>query len=100
MNSVKIGVFICDCGDKIASILDTDALENEARVPFMLRVPGHGRGESRAVVQPQDVFATVTSIAGKGDLVPPGVESYDLLEEAEGGAGRRSLALTGGTRVT
>jgi heterodisulfide reductase subunit A len=31
MSDVKLGVFICDCGDKIASILDMDALESSAR---------------------------------------------------------------------
>ncbi|HSJ59349.1 MAG TPA: 4Fe-4S binding protein, partial [Anaerolineae bacterium] len=31
MNDVKLGVFICDCGDKIASILDMPALESGAR---------------------------------------------------------------------
>jgi len=28
---VKLGVFICDCGDRIASILDIDTLEKEVR---------------------------------------------------------------------
>ena len=27
MSDVKLGVFMCDCGDRIASILDMDALE-------------------------------------------------------------------------
>jgi len=31
MNGVKLGVFICDCGDQIASMLDMDVLEKEAR---------------------------------------------------------------------
>jgi hypothetical protein len=31
VNDVRLGVFICDCGDKIASILDLDALERGAR---------------------------------------------------------------------
>ena len=30
MNDVKLGVFICDCGDRIASILDMDSLEQGA----------------------------------------------------------------------
>jgi heterodisulfide reductase subunit A2 len=30
MNDVKLGVFICDCGDRIASFLDMDALERGA----------------------------------------------------------------------
>ena len=31
MSDVKLGVFICDCGDRIASILDMDALERGVR---------------------------------------------------------------------
>ena len=31
MSDVRLGVFICDCGDQIASILDMDALESGAR---------------------------------------------------------------------
>jgi heterodisulfide reductase subunit A len=31
MSDVKLGVFICDCGDQIASILDMDTLERGAR---------------------------------------------------------------------
>jgi heterodisulfide reductase subunit A len=31
MSDVRLGVFICDCGDQIASILDMDTLERRAR---------------------------------------------------------------------
>jgi heterodisulfide reductase subunit A len=31
MNDVRLGVFLCDCGDRIASILDLDTLERGAR---------------------------------------------------------------------
>ncbi|MBM4466812.1 MAG: hydrogenase iron-sulfur subunit [Chloroflexi bacterium] len=31
MSDVRLGVFICDCGDRIASILDVDALAREVR---------------------------------------------------------------------
>jgi len=31
MSNPKLGVFICDCGDRIASILDMDTLEREVR---------------------------------------------------------------------
>jgi len=31
MNEVRLGVFICDCGERIASILDMEALEREVR---------------------------------------------------------------------
>src|SRR5512139_1992640 len=31
MSEARLGVFICDCGDRVASILDGDALERGAR---------------------------------------------------------------------
>ncbi len=31
MSEARLGVFLCDCGEQIASILDLDALENEVR---------------------------------------------------------------------
>jgi len=31
MNDVRLGVFLCECGDQIASVLDLDALERDAR---------------------------------------------------------------------
>ena len=31
MTNVRLGIFICDCGDRIASILEMDALESGAR---------------------------------------------------------------------
>ncbi len=31
MSDVKLGVFVCDCGDQIASVLDMDALEKGVR---------------------------------------------------------------------
>lgn len=31
MSEARLGVFLCDCGDKIASILDVEALEREVR---------------------------------------------------------------------
>ncbi|HSR35158.1 MAG TPA: FAD-dependent oxidoreductase, partial [Anaerolineae bacterium] len=31
MNDISIGVFLCDCGDQLASLLDLDALERGAR---------------------------------------------------------------------
>ena len=68
--------------------------DNEARIPLMVRVPGGGSGESHAIAQPQDVFATVMAIAG--GTAPEGLESHDVLavarEEAEP---RRALALCG-----
>lgn len=67
---------------------------NEARVPFVVCVPGAGSGASDLIVQPQDVFATVMGIAG--GRPPDGVESYDVLKLArEGAPGPRRLALCG-----
>lgn len=31
MNDIRLGVFICECGERIASILDVDTLEKDAR---------------------------------------------------------------------
>ena len=68
--------------------------EQEAHTPFIVRVPDGGTGRSSIIVQPQDVFATVTAIAGV-DL-PEGRESYDVLSHArEGEDAPRSLALSG-----
>ena len=68
--------------------------EQEARTPFIVRVPGAGSGRSDILVQPQDLFATVMGIAGQP--TPAGIDSHNLLEIAqEGGAGPRTLALAG-----
>jgi len=69
--------------------------ENEAHVPFMVSVPGHGAGDSDIIVQPQDIFATVMSIADRSASLPEEVESFDVLEAAEKGVNTRSIALTG-----
>jgi len=55
--------------------------EFEAHVPFFVRAPGAGSGRSDVIVQPQDLFATVMSIAG-GDT-PKDIESFDVLAAAQ-----------------
>ena len=68
--------------------------EQEARVPFIVRVPDGGSGRSNAIVQPQDVFPTVMGIAGLE--TPEGIVSHDVLTLAQSGAdGPRQVALTG-----
>lgn len=68
--------------------------EAVGRTPFMVRMPGGGSGRSQAIVQPQDVFATVAKIAGVD--VPEDLESFDVMQAARGGGdGERRLALTG-----
>ncbi|MFQ6130480.1 MAG: sulfatase [Armatimonadota bacterium] len=68
--------------------------EQEGRTPFVIHVPEGGSGRSDAFVQPQDVFATVMSLAGLE--APEGIDSHDVLEIAqEGAAGPRQLALSG-----
>jgi arylsulfatase A-like enzyme len=68
-------------------------LEEVAHVPFFVAAPGQGAGRSDVIVQPQDLFATVASLAG---VRPPGeIDSHDVLAQARSGRGRRNLALTG-----
>lgn len=68
--------------------------EQEAHVPFILRVPDGGAGRSDMIVQPQDIFATVASLAGVD--MPEDIISHDVLTAArEGGPGSREVALAG-----
>ena len=68
--------------------------EQEARTPFIVRVPDGGVGRSDVLVQPQDLFATVTGIAGLA--APEGLDSHNVLKIAQdGGDGPRQLALAG-----
>jgi arylsulfatase A-like enzyme len=68
--------------------------EHEAHVPLIVAGPGIPHGEGDALVQPQDLFATIASLAGSafaGDR-----ESYDLgALMSSGEIGRREIALTG-----
>ena len=68
--------------------------EHEAHVPMMIRVPDGGSGRCDTIVQPQDLFATVTGIAG--GATPDDIESFDILAAArEGTRTPRQLALSG-----
>lgn len=67
--------------------------ENESHVPFILYVPGEGSGRCDAIVQPQDIFATLARIGGAP--VPSEIESYDALEIAQEGKEPRGIALSG-----
>jgi len=70
--------------------------EQEGHIPLMIRVPDGDSGRSDAIVQPQDIFATVASLAGCS--VPDGIESFDVLDMAlRGEGGRRKVALSGST---
>jgi arylsulfatase A-like enzyme len=68
--------------------------EQEGHVPLILHVPDGGRGRCGAIVQPQDITAT---LLGLGKAQPlPGLDGQDLLALARnGGEGRRALALSG-----
>jgi hypothetical protein len=48
----------------------------------MLRVPGAGCGRCAAIVQPEDIFATLAAVAGAD--VPDGLDSHDVLAVAQG----------------
>jgi len=72
---------------------DAPPREREAHVPLLLAVPGAGSGRTDAIVQPQDVFATVATLADAP--VPDGVESYDLRSIARQDRRPREVALSG-----
>ncbi len=68
--------------------------EGEGHTPFMVRVPGGGSGRCAAIVQPQDVFATVAALAGIDP--PPGLDGHDVLAVARDGLEPpRRLAVAG-----
>jgi arylsulfatase A-like enzyme len=68
--------------------------EQEARTPFILYVPEGGGGRSDIIVQPQDIFATILSLADVP--VPEGIESHDVLSIArDGKQSPRRLAVAG-----
>jgi arylsulfatase A-like enzyme len=69
--------------------------EREAHVPLFLDVPDAGSGRVDAIVQAQDIFATVAEIADGDVAVPEGADSNDLLAVARGDHDPRELALTG-----
>lgn len=67
--------------------------EQEAHVPLMLHLPDGPIGRSDAIVQPQDISATILSMAG---VVPPAAwPGHDLLDVAPDGVGGREVALAG-----
>jgi arylsulfatase A-like enzyme len=70
-------------------------MEAEAHVPLMIRHPDGDTGRSDIIVQPQDIFATVTGLAGLP--APANLESHDVLRIArERSEGPRRIALAGG----
>ena len=72
--------------------------ENESHLPFVLCAPGAGAGQSDMLVQPQDIFSTLLSVAGLGSVMPDGIESYNVLDLAQRrSSGPRELALAGST---
>ncbi len=56
--------------------------ENESHVPFILYVPQAGSGYSEIIVQPQDIFATIMSIAGDEKPLPSPIDSHNVLVSA------------------
>lgn len=68
--------------------------EQIARVPMFVRPPGGEHGRSDAIVQPQDIWATVAGLTGID--VPGNCDSQDMLAVARRAApGRREVALAG-----
>ncbi|MCH8293460.1 sulfatase [Candidatus Poribacteria bacterium] len=70
--------------------------EQEGHVPLFIRLPEGDTGRSNIIVQPQDFFATILSLAGENP--PKEIEGYDILTPArEGKDGSREIALAGTT---
>lgn len=67
--------------------------EQEARIPLMIRLPGQRPMRSDAIVQPQDIYATMCGVGG--EETPDKIESYDLLEQARDSGSVRQMALSG-----
>jgi len=68
--------------------------EGEAHTPFMVRVPGGGAGRCGAIVQPQDIAATVLALAGA--KAPSSLDSHDVVAVARDGLEPpRSIAVAG-----
>ena len=73
---------------------DYPVREQVGRTPFMVRVPDGESGRTDIIVQPQDIFATVTGLVGLP--APADVPSHDVLALArQGGEGPRRVALAG-----
>jgi arylsulfatase A-like enzyme len=68
--------------------------EQEAHVPMMVYAPGQGNGRCDAVVQPQDIFATVARLAGV-ELPAAVTQSQDMLEIAKGRPSQSKVAVAG-----
>jgi arylsulfatase A-like enzyme len=68
--------------------------EGEAHVPLMVYAPRYGKGRCDAIVQPQDIFATVLALAGAD--APLALDSHDVLAQAMGNAEPpRAIAIAG-----
>lgn len=68
--------------------------EGESHTPFMVRLPDGGNGQSHMIVQPQDTFATILSIAGT--KTPGNLDSHDVLSLAKSGKNSpRKIAIAG-----
>lgn len=68
--------------------------EQEGHIPLFVHVPGKGSGRSNIIVQPQDIFAIVTGMAGLP--IPENLDSRNVLDIArKDKEGPRKLALSG-----
>ncbi len=65
--------------------------QQEAHVPLLVRVPGGPTGRSQALVQPQDIFATILSLADVPR--PAALDCRDALALARDQAEPREVAL-------
>ena len=68
--------------------------QQEGHVPLFIRTPAEIGRRSDIIVQPQDLFTTIGTLAGVE--IPEGIDGHDLLSLVrEGGESPRQLALAG-----
>jgi arylsulfatase A-like enzyme len=67
--------------------------EQEGHVPLFIRTPDAESGRTNTIVQPQDFFPTILSLAGQD--VPDDLDGRDVLALARSGGEGRSIALAG-----
>ncbi len=102
---------VTDLGDRTAVLLTSDhgtkvgdygrfgkgtpVREPEGHTPFLVRIPDGPTGRCDAIVQPQDIFATVLGLAGVD--TPAEIDSRDVVGLATTGTSQgRQIALSGG----
>ena len=53
--------------------------ETEAHVPLLIRTPDGDCGQSKMLVQPQDICSTIAAASDAGNALPEELQGYDIL---------------------